>query len=432
MVVSKLLTKKYKASSPRTPKNLKDNQFSPFAIEIIRALKKSNHQAYLVGGCVRDLLVGIKAKDFDISTNATPEEVRKIFKASRIIGKRFRLVHVFKRNELIEVSTFRANESKSKNISEVIKDIDGKILRDNVWGTLEEDCLRRDFSVNALYFDPTKNILRDFHNGLQHIQKKLLVSIGDPLVRFEEDPVRSLRAVRFSSKLGFKISNDVKNAIYEKGHLLGNISNARLFDEFCKIFLTKQALNNFNKLESFGILKYVITTNKYKNNSFGNKFQHAALVNTDLRSQSSKSVTPGFLLAALLWPRLIEAAKENGSLNLRKFFRNMDRIIREQQQLTAIPRKFHGYIKDIWSLQLKLETRLGHQPYKILNHPRFRAAYDFLLLREQAAEDTQGIGNWWTKFQQINRPKKIEMLQTLRKSRKTPVKKKFGFLEELS
>ena len=432
MVVSKLLTKKYKASSPRTPKNLKDNQFSPFAIEIIRALKKSNHQAYLVGGCVRDLLVGIKAKDFDISTNATPEEVRKIFKASRIIGKRFRIVHVFKRNELIEVSTFRANESKSKNISEVIKDIDGKILRDNVWGTLEEDCLRRDFSVNALYFDPTKNILRDFHNGLQHIQKKILVSIGDPLVRFEEDPVRSLRAVRFSSKLGFKISNDVKNAIYEKGHLLGNISNARLFDEFCKIFLTKQALNNFNKLESFGILKYVITANKYKNNSFGNKFQHAALVNTDLRLQSSKSVTPGFLLAALLWPRLIEAAKENGSLNLRKFFRNMDRIIREQQQLTAIPRKFHGYIKDIWSLQLKLETRLGHQPYKILNHPRFRAAYDFLLLREQAAEDAQGIGNWWTKFQQINRPKKIEMLQTLRKSRKTPVEKKFGFLEELS
>ena len=426
------MNKKNKASKVKTPKILKEDKFSPFAIEIVKKLKQSGFQGYLVGGCVRDSLVGITAKDFDVSTDATPEEVRKLFRSSRIIGKRFRLVHVFNRNELIEVSTFRSNASKQSNISEVVKDSEGKILRDNVWGTLEEDCVRRDFSINALYFDPIESDLRDFHNGLTHIQKKILVSIGDPLVRFEEDPVRSLRAIRFSSKLNFKISNDVKEAIYQKGYLLGNISNARMFDEFCKIFLTKNALNNFNKLESFGILKYLVNSNGYAEDTFGLRFQHAALINTDNRLKASKSITPGFLIAALLWPKLVDASKEKGILNLRKFFRSMDRIIREQQTLTAVPRKFHGYIKDIWSLQLKLETRLGHQPYKILNHPRFRAAYDFLLLREEAANDTQGIGEWWTQFQRINRPGKIELLKSLRESRNGPVEKKFGFLEELS
>ena len=426
------MNKKNKASSVKTPKILKESKFSPLAIEVVKKLKQAGFQGYLVGGCVRDSLAGIKAKDFDVSTDATPEEVRKIFRSSRIIGKRFRLVHVFSRNELIEVSTFRANTSKQDNGSGVVKDSEGKILRDNVWGTLEEDCIRRDFSINALYFDPIENHLCDFHNGLQHLQKKILVSIGDPLVRFEEDPVRSLRAIRFSSKLNFKIANDVKEAIYQKGHLLGNISNARMFDEFCKIFLTKKALDNFNKLDAFGVLKYLINTDGYDEDSFGLRFQHAALINTDNRLKASKSVTPGFLIAALLWPRLIDASKEKGSLNLRKFFRSMDRIIREQQVLTAVPRKFHGYIKDIWSLQLKLETRLGHQPYKILNHPRFRAAYDFLLLREEAARDSQGMGNWWTQFQQINRSGKIELLKSLRESRSGPVEKKFGFLEELS
>tara|TARA_Y100001970_G_scaffold287922_1_gene413805 strand:- start:4637 stop:5917 length:1281 start_codon:yes stop_codon:yes gene_type:complete len=426
------LNKKNKASSTKIPKILKEDKFSKFAIEIVKKLKQSGFQGYLVGGCVRDSLVGIKAKDFDVSTNATPEEVRKIFRSSRIIGKRFRLVHVFSRNELIEVSTFRAHASKENNSSGVVKDSEGKILRDNVWGTLEEDCIRRDFSINALYFDPVENQLFDFHNGLQHIQKKILVSIGDPLIRFEEDPVRSLRAIRFSSKLNFKISNDVKDAIYQKGHLLGSISNARMFDEFCKIFLTKNALNNFNKLDSFGVLKYLVNSDDYLQKSFNLRFQHAALINTDNRLKASKSVTPGFLIAALLWPRLINASKEKGVLNLRKFFRSMDRIIREQQTLTAVPRKFHGYIKDIWSLQLKLETRLGHQPYKILNHPRFRAAYDFLLLREEAANDTQGMGDWWTQFQKVNRPGKIALLKSLRESQSGPAEKKFGFLEELS
>ena len=425
------MIKKNKVSSVRTPKILANSKFSPLSLEVVKSLKKSGYQAYLVGGCVRDLLVGMKAKDFDVSTNATPEQVRKIFRSSRIIGKRFRIVHVFSRNELIEVSTFRADASKSENNDGLIKDTAGKILRDNVWGSLEEDCVRRDFSINALYFDPIENVLHDFHNGIQHIQKKMIVSIGDPILRFEEDPVRSLRAIRFSSKLNFKISGDIKEAIYQKSSLLGNISNARLFDEFCKIFLSKQALNNFEKLQSFGALKHLINTKDYLPDSFGIKFQHAALINTDNRLKASQSVTPGFLLAALMWPKLIDETKEEGTLNLKKFFRSMDRIIREQQELTAIPRKYPGYIKDIWSLQLKLETRSGHQPYKILNHPRVRAAYDFMLLREGAANDKQDQGGWWTEFQKVNRPRKIEMLQILRDSRKGPVEKKFGFLEEL-
>ena len=177
------MNKNNKASSAKIPNTLKGNKFSPLAMEIVKKLKQSGFQGYLVGGCVRDSLVGIKAKDFDVSTDATPEEVKKIFRASRIIGKRFRLVHVFSRNELIEVSTFRANASKKDDGSGVVKDSEGKILRDNVWGTLEEDCIRRDFYINALYFDPIENKLCDFHNGLQHIQKKILVSIGDPLIR---------------------------------------------------------------------------------------------------------------------------------------------------------------------------------------------------------------------------------------------------------
>ena len=237
------MTKKNKAPSSRTPKILADSKFSPLSFEVVKSLKKAGYQAYLVGGCVRDLLVGIKAKDFDVSTNATPEQVRKIFRSSRIIGKRFRLVHVFSRNELIEVSTFRADASKTQNNDGLVKDTDGKILRDNVWGSLEEDCVRRDFSINALYFDPVENVLHDFHNGIEHIQKKSIVSIGDPMLRFEEDPVRSLRAIRFSSKLGFKISGDIKEAIYKKA-------------PFLEIFLMQGCLMNFVK--SFFLKKHLI------------------------------------------------------------------------------------------------------------------------------------------------------------------------------
>tara|TARA_B100000900_G_C20576136_1_gene715391 strand:- start:534 stop:1766 length:1233 start_codon:yes stop_codon:yes gene_type:complete len=405
------------------------NKFSSFAISIVQTLQENNFEAYLVGGCIRDALTNITPKDFDIATNATPEEVRKLFKASRIIGKRFKLVHVFNRSELIEVATFRAGKIKN-NSDSLIKDDNGKILRDNTWGTIQQDCHRRDFTVNALYYCPISKKIQDFHAGLKHINKKILVSIGDPQGRFEEDPVRALRAVRFSSKLDFKIDNKVKDAIYDKGYLLSSVSNARLFDEFCKIFLNGHAEKNFNKLDSFGLAKYLISTDHTYSN-FSKEVISQALKNTDKRIKNKQSITPGFLMAALLWPKLIQKCSKNNELNIRKFFRSMDGILRDQHQLTAIPRKFQSYIKDIWVLQLKLDSRLGKYPHKLVKHPRFRAAYDFLLIRESAANEDYQIGDWWTKFQKQNYDERETALTKLRNQRDNESDKKFGFLGEL-
>ena len=281
---------------------LDNNKISKFAISIVDELQKNNYEAYLVGGCVRDLLCNMSPKDFDIATNATPEQVRKVFKASRIIGKRFRLVHVFNRNELIEVATFRSDAGSSSN--QIIKDDQGKILRDNIWGSIEDDCKRRDFTVNALYYCPISKKIQDFSNGLTHINKKSIVSLGDPQKRFEEDPVRSLRAIRFSSKLGFKLENTVKDAIYDKSYLLADISNARMFDEFCKIFLGGDGEKNLNKLDSFGLLKYLVASSP--DNDYAKKVMLEAVKNTDSRVKNNQSKTPGLLIAALLWPSLLK------------------------------------------------------------------------------------------------------------------------------
>ena len=407
-----------------------NTKISKFAISVISELQKNNFQAYLVGGCVRDALSGIEPKDFDIATDATPEEVRKIFKASRIIGRRFKLVHVFNRSELLEVATFRSGKNETEDDSNLIKDDSGKILRDNVWGTLEQDCYRRDFTINALYYCPITKKIEDRNSGLGHIHKKIIVSIGDPQLRFEEDPVRSLRAIRFSNKLGFKIDNQVKNAIYDKGHLLSNISNARLFDEFCKIFLGGMGEKNFNKLCSFNLNKHLVLSNPNKN-EFSHNVMLQALRNTDNRIKNDQSVTPGFLLAALLWPTLISRCTKNNEINIRKFFRSMDGVLREQQKLTAVPRKFNSYIKDIWVLQLKLHSRIKSQPYKTIRHPRFRAAYDFLLVREKASSDKNGLGKWWTDFQKNDDSLRGSLLARMNEKNDVDSSKIFGFYNEL-
>ena len=407
-----------------------NTKISKFAISVITELQKNNFQAYLVGGCVRDALSGIEPKDFDIATDATPEEVRKIFKASRIIGRRFKLVHVFNRSELLEVATFRSGKNGAEDVSNLIKDESGKILRDNVWGTLEQDCYRRDFTVNALYYCPITKKIEDRNGGLGHIHKKIIVSIGDPQLRFEEDPVRSLRAIRFSNKLGFKIDNQVKSAIYDKGHLLSSISNARLFDEFCKIFLGGMGEKNFNKLCSFNLNKYLVLSNPNKD-EFSHNVMLQALRNTDDRIKNDQSVTPGFLLAALLWPTLISRCKKNNEVNIRKFFRSMDGVLREQQKLTAVPRKFNSYIKDIWVLQLKLHSRIKSQPYKTIRHPRFRAAYDFLLVREKASSDTNGLGKWWTDFQKNDDSLRGSLIARMNEKNDIDSSKIFGFYNEL-
>ena len=406
-----------------------NKKINKFSISIIKDLQKNNFQAYLVGGCVRDLMCGLEPKDFDIATDATPEQVRKIFKASRIIGRRFKLVHVFNRSELIEVATFRAGDDSSNN-NNLIKDTSGKIIRDNIWGDLEQDTYRRDFTVNALYYCPISQKIVGHKDGMKHIHEKSIVSIGDPVKRFSEDPVRSLRAIRFSNKLNFKIDKDIKEAIYEKGHLLSDISNARLFDEFCKIFLSGMAEKNFNKLSSYGLSKYLISTDSERS-EFTRNLIVESLRNTDKRLINGQSITPGFLIAALLWPRLIERSLSKGEINLRKFFRSMDYVLRNQQKITAVPRKFQSYIKDIWVLQLKLHSRIGKQPYKTLKHPRFRAAYDLLLLRERATNKKQDLGKWWTDFQKNDENIKKALINDLKEKNMQETPKIFGFSEEL-
>ena len=406
-----------------------NKKINKFSISIIKDLQKNNFQAYLVGGCVRDLICGLEPKDFDIATDATPEQVRKIFKASRIIGRRFKLVHVFNRSELIEVATFRAGDDSSNN-NNLIKDTSGKIIRDNIWGDLEQDTYRRDFTVNALYYCPISQKIVGHKDGLKHIHEKSIVSIGDPVKRFSEDPVRSLRAIRFSNKLNFKIDKDIKEAIYEKGHLLSDISNARLFDEFCKIFLSGMAEKNFNKLSSYGLSKYLISTDSERS-EFTRNLIVESLRNTDKRLINGQSITPGFLIAALLWPGLIERSLSKGEINLRKFFRSMDYVLRNQQKITAVPRKFQSYIKDIWVLQLKLHSRIGKQPYKTLKHPRFRAAYDLLLLRERATNKKQDLGKWWTDFQKNDENIKKALINDLKEKNIQETPKIFGFSEEL-
>ena len=406
-----------------------NKKINKFSISIIKDLQENNFQAYLVGGCVRDLMCGLEPIDFDIATDATPEQVRKTFKASRIIGRRFKLVHVFNRSELIEVATFRSGEDSSNN-GNLIKDTSGKIIRDNIWGDLEQDTYRRDFTVNALYYCPISQKIVGHKDGMKHIHEKSIVSIGDPVKRFSEDPVRSLRAIRFSNKLNFKIDKDIKEAIYEKGHLLSDISNARLFDEFCKIFLSGMAEKNFNKLSSYGLSKYLISTDSERS-EFTRNLIVESLRNTDKRLMNDQSITPGFLIAALLWPGLIERSLSKGEINLRKFFRSMDYVLRNQQKITAVPRKFQSYIKDIWVLQLKLHSRIGKQPYKTLKHPRFRAAYDLLLLREKAANEKQGLGKWWTDFQKNDENIKKALIDDLREKNIQESPKIFGFSEEL-
>ena len=406
-----------------------NKKINKFAISIIKDLQKNNFQAYLVGGCVRDLMCGLEPKDFDIATDATPEQVRKTFKASRIIGRRFKLVHVFNRSELIEVATFRSGEDSSNN-GNLVKDTSGKIIRDNIWGDLEQDTYRRDFTINALYYCPVSQKIVGHKDGMKHIHEKSIVSIGDPVKRFSEDPVRSLRAIRFSNKLNFKVDKDIKEAIYEKGHLLSDISNARLFDEFCKIFLNGMAEKNFNKLSSFGLSKYLISTDSERS-VFTRNLIVESLRNTDKRLMNSQSITPGFLIAALLWPELIGKSLSKGEINLRKFFRSMDYVLRNQQKITAVPRKFQSYIKDIWVLQLKLHSRIGKQPYKTLKHPRFRAAYDLLLIREKAANEKYSLGKWWTEFQKNDENLRKALIDDLKEKNMQESPKIFGFSEEL-
>lgn len=400
------------------------------ALKTCEGLQKAGFEAFLVGGAVRDLLLNHPPKDFDIATNATPEEVYKVFRRSRIIGKRFRLVHVMWGSETIEVSTFRGHH---QNEGDAKTSDSGRIIRDNVFGSLEEDAARRDFTANALYYDPAKQEVLDFHHGVADLKAKLLRMIGDPVTRYQEDPVRMLRAVRLSAKLGLKIEASTEAPISKLADLLQDVPPSRLFDEMLKLFLSGHAIESINALRAqhlhHGLLPLLDVVLEQP---LGERFVMLALQNTDDRIRLGKSSNPSFLFATLLWHEVLAAwqsYQDQGQPAIPALHMAMSEVIDLQAEKMAIHNRFTATMKEIWSMQPRFEQRFGKRPYALLTHPKYRAGYDFLLLRCASGELPAEIGEWWTTFADASTETRTAMLLPdtgVKKRRRKPRKKTAG------
>lgn len=392
--------------------NIAPGSISSEALQVVRDLRDAGYEAYLVGGCVRDLLLGHEPKDFDVSTNALPAQVHALFRRSRIVGRRFQIVHVRSGREVIEVSTFRGHhspdfdedgEDERADAGSAVRAESGMLLRDNVFGTMEEDALRRDFSVNGLYYDPDNHCVLDFCTGVEDLQTRVLRVIGDPVKRYQEDPVRMLRAVRFAAKLGFSIEETALGAIIECRNLLVQIPAARMFDEVLKLLLGGRGEETFVLLDRYGLFAPLFpdTAAALKRVPEERSLILHALRNSDERIAIGKPVTPAFLYAAMLWPALrhrLQTLLEREQMPiLTALHEAIPEVIARQVRSITIPRRFATPMREIWELQQRLITR--RQPQKLAAHPRFRAAYDFVLLREQSGESLQDAGAWWTRFQ---------------------------------
>ncbi len=367
-------------------------------------MNKSGFDAYLVGGCVRDLLLGCEPKDFDVATNASPEQVKQVFRNSRLIGRRFRLAHVYFGREIIEVATFRGTENEN-NSSERVHE-DGRLLRDNIYGTIEEDVWRRDFTVNALYYNIQDFSVADYVGGMLDHQAGILQLIGDPETRYREDPVRMLRAVRFAVKLGFKLHPDSEQPIHTMADLLANIPPARLHDEVLKLFLSGHAVQTFEMLRHFGLFSVLFPATdlslETEDHGFPRLFLAKALENTDIRISEGKSVMPYFLLAAFLWDPVQANAKKKiheGKHEAIAYQEAAREEIKRQVKHTSFPKRAGLAMNEVWTLQARFKRRTGTRALKLLAHPRFRAAYDFLLLRAETGGGDPALAAWWTKFQ---------------------------------
>jgi poly(A) polymerase len=374
-------------------------------------LQRAGYPAFVVGGAVRDLLLGRRPKDFDIATSATPEEVRSIFRRSRIIGRRFQIVHVLCGAEVVEVSTFRAHFTRE---AEEHTDEHGRMLSDNVFGTQAEDALRRDFTVNALFYDPVKEEVWDYVHGLKDLKSKKLVMIGDPATRYREDPVRMLRAARLGAKLGLEIDAKTKEPIRQLRHLLENVPQARLFEEILKLLLSGNAVECVRVLRELelhhGLLPLLDTALE---DPQAGPFAMAALRATDERLEAGKPVSPAFLLAALLWGRVEKNLKKfeaRGEPAIPALHSAMHEALDAQRDSLAIPRRFDATMKELWLMQPRFLQRGGHRPYRMLEHPRFRAAYDFFELRAASANAPQEVAKWWERFQDASPDEREEML----------------------
>jgi len=377
------------------------------ALKVLYRLKNAGFEAYLVGGGVRDLLLGREPKDFDVATSARPEQVEEQFRNCRLIGRRFRLAHVRFGDEIIEVATFRASGAPDTDEeARLAHDETGRILRDNIYGTVEEDAVRRDFSVNALYYDIRDFSLQDFVDGLPDLQAGVLRLIGDPEKRYREDPVRMLRAVRFAVKLGFKMHPGTEAPVAELAPLLADIPPARMFEEILKLFLYGFGLQAFEGLRHHGLFAQLFPRTEAalatEEQGFPHVFIAKALESTDTRVQQEQPVTPAFLFAALLWEPVRQAARDLEAEGLHPseaLRRAADEVVAEQVTRVALPRRFSTPMTEIFQLQPRFAQRQGKRPQRLMTHPRFRAAYDFLVLRAQAGEIEPELAEWWTALQ---------------------------------
>ena len=373
------------------------HRIHPAAGKVCDILQGAGYKAYVVGGAVRDLIAGIEPKDYDVATSATPEQVRELFRRSRIIGRRFRIVHVMMGSETLEVSTFRAAQDGTAETDE-----HGRVLRDNVFGSQEEDAARRDFTVNALYYDPSNETVIDYHHGVADLKQKTLRMIGNPAQRYREDPVRMLRAVRLAAKLGLVIDPQARAPIREMASLLENVPAARLFDEMLKLLLSGHAVKCITQLREEGLHHGLLPLlDVILEQPLGERFVMLALENTDQRVRDGKPISPGFLFATLLWHEVLakwERIKQDGERAIPALFIAMDEVLDTQAEKLAITRRIAGDIKDIWAIQPRFEARAGRKPYALLEQPRFKAGLDFLLLRAASGEVPQELAGWWERF----------------------------------
>ena len=366
------------------------------ALRVVSRLQESGHSAFVVGGAVRDLLLGVSPKDFDVATSATPEEVHHIFRRSRIIGRRFRIVHVMMGPETIEVTTFRGGEAGKTNET-------GRIMADNTYGNQSEDALRRDFTVNALFYNPTDETIIDYHHGVKDLQAKKLVMIGQPARRYQEDPVRMLRAVRLAAKLGFEIDEHTRKPIAAHAHLLKNEPPARLFDELLKLLHSGHAYACLKKLRDEGLSRGIFPLlDAVMDEEGGEVFLKLALASTDERIRADKPVSVGFMLAALLWAQVNnrwKARTADGEKSIAALLEAMAEVESLQDEDFAIPRRFSATMREIWALQPRFDSRNGARPFRFLEQPRFRAAFDFYCLRAEVGDVPREMVQWWAEFQ---------------------------------
>jgi poly(A) polymerase len=367
------------------------------AVRVTQTLHEEGFNAFIVGGAVRDLLLGVKPKDFDIATNATPEQVKRLFRRAFIIGKRFQIVHVMFGSELIEVTTFRGASTVGAPMDEF-----GRVLRDNTFGEQSEDATRRDFTINAMYYDPATQTVWDYHGGMADIRKKILRIIGQPEARFREDPVRMLRVVRFAAKLQFSIAPTTRAPIAVMAPLIDNVPAARVFDEMLKLLMSGHAMACLQQLRTEGLHHGLLPLlDVVLEQPLGAKFITLALNNTDERVKQGKTVSPGFLFASMLWHQVLEkwqAYQVAGEYPIPALHLAADDVLQTQTDSLAIQRRIGSDMRDIWAMQPRFLRRTGKSPYRLIEHPRFRAGLDFLVLRAASGEIDQELATWWTAF----------------------------------